>query len=132
MTTTPQGEAKFHAARRMFAIIDCQPILAEKNTTEGHAEWFIRKGWITSREDPAFEAIVRGYSDGKDLYAYRGRNFLDDEPVESTMNRHAKKLKNMLNLPHDATLFLGSIPQTVGAQWPPRRSLGRIDPSRSL
>lgn len=126
MTGSTHTEAEFHASRRMFAIIDNQPILAEEETTESHAEWFIRMGWITSRHDSAFETIVRGYSDGQNLYAYRGKKFLDDEPVETVMKQHAKSLRKMFNLPESANLLLGSVSQEAGFQWPARRSLGPI------
>lgn len=127
VTNASTPKAAFHASRRMFAIIGDQPVLAEENTTEGHAEWFIRMGWIASRDDSAFETIVRGYSDGKDLYAYRGKAFLDDAPVETAMKAHASTLKNMMRLPDTANLFLGSVPQAIGIKWPPRRTLGRLD-----
>lgn len=116
----------FHASRRMFVILNDGPILAGRDSTEGHKEWFLRMGWLSAADDPAFETLIRGYSDGRDIYAYRGRDFLGDKAVEDAMRRHARLLQTEFGLKDSARVFLGVVPQKIGQKWSPHRSLGRI------
>jgi hypothetical protein len=121
--TTPDVD-DLHKNRRMFAIWKGAPILGDVGTTEGHAEWFIRMGWIKSPDDPAFESIVRGYTDWRNLYAYRGLSFIGDAVVEEAMERHAVHLCELFNLPLSAHVFAGVLKGEKGRPWPPDRDLG--------
>ena len=87
--TIPDADT-FHKNRRMFAIWKGKPILGGVGSNESHVRWFLRIRLIKFPEDSAFEDIVRGYTDGCDLYAYRGASFIGDDIVEEAMRRHAR------------------------------------------
>lgn len=116
----------FHTSRRMFVIRDGQPVLAPIGTTEGHAEWFRREGWILDEGDPAFATLVRGYSNGKDIYAYRGTAFVGDGIVEQAMREHAGTLARLLGLPDTARVFVGVKRGPEGTPWPGALCLGQV------
>ncbi len=65
---------KAHLERRMFCIYKNSLQIAEPNLPYSHAEWFLKKGWMTLENDNSFmEMIVRGINKRGDLYFYTGR-----------------------------------------------------------
>jgi len=123
----PEKSKERHINRQMFAIIDDTLYFAKENTELSHRLWFIEKGWITENEDKLFGEVVRGYSNDKGVYFYKGYDFSVDIESECIMLKHLNELVDKLNLDQKLHLYGGKIKQIMAAEWEFRKDYGPIE-----
>jgi hypothetical protein len=114
----------FHRQRRMFAIIKGKIEVAPTNDERSHTEWFNDMGWLSSSSDPEFENIVRGFSDDRGLFAYKGSGFcacVQDEIIPRLI-----QLRESLGLTDEAFVFLGAHEASRGLRWQGKEVAGQI------
>lgn len=115
----------FHKSRIMFAIHNEELYICEK-TSDSHADWFKKTGWINEEHDELMHVIIRGYVDTSGIYFYRGYDFeADDNDINIFLNK-SMELKEMLNLPEDIFVYAGCIKKIGVTKFPPRKELGQI------
>ncbi len=118
---------EFHRQRRMFAIRQGTLYISPPGSTDSHAVWFERKGWINPADTQAMEELTRGFADDTGVYFYRGFDFRLDEFTEKIFFHHFKGLVKMLEVNHSLHVYGGMIRQEQPGRWPPRKDYGTIE-----
>lgn len=118
-TCKAEAVMKFHVNRQMFAIYRGKIYTAPIGDSRSHIEWFIDMGLMNSKEDPAFEEIVRGYAQDQGfLHAYRGKNYVSSEVFEM-LAPFLDRLAKLLKLAPKTPIRLGvSCQGRPGESWP--------------
>jgi hypothetical protein len=117
----------FHKQRVMFAIKDDVLHLASRESTDSHADWFERLGWISPSNETLMEKITRGYVDSSGIYAYTGFDFRIENFVEEDLLKHLSELCRKLDIPLDSQIYLGLFrPKDVNSRWKPIKYIGTV------
>lgn len=116
-----------HEQRRMFCIHSDRLWIAEPASQDSHTEWFIKEGWMAAKDDDFINKHVRGFVNAaKDIYFYRGLEFLVDSEDEKVFFKFLNQLCQELHIPEEAKVFGGLRMLTPGLVWPPLIEYGTI------
>jgi hypothetical protein len=114
---------EFHASRRMFAIIEGCPLIAQAGDTRGHGEWLVALfGLRRGRE--IYREAVRGYYRNGELFVYTDTDY-------RVATRSALVVSGLclvgeaLRIPHDTKVHSGVRPGLVGVRWEPIHYWGK-------
>jgi hypothetical protein len=108
----------------MFAIIKGRIEIAPYNDQRSHTEWFQDMGWLTGENDPEFENIVRGCSDDRGLFAYKGFSF--SPCVYEQILPRLIELREKLELTDESFVFLSAGEGSDDSRWQGKRVAGKI------
>jgi hypothetical protein len=116
---------QFHKQRTMFALIKGHFFYME-NSEKSHIDWFIDEGWITDKDDPAFETTIRGYFNHSGVFFYKGMKF-DALNYETDINEFLyciQIIKPLIkeNLP----VFWGLNTYPELTVYTPKKSMGKL------
>ncbi|MGM5481735.1 MAG: hypothetical protein ACQESE_04995 [Nanobdellota archaeon] len=116
----------FHSQRQMFAIKNSNLFLAPANVTYSHTDWFIKEGWMSSKDDSLMDQIVRGFIDPTGAYFYKGYNFDADPDAEKEMFQHLCELVRKTGIDTSLHLYGGLIKHSTPGRFPPENDYGAI------
>jgi hypothetical protein len=123
------SETEFNLRRRMMAVIEGTLRVAPPATPKFHRQWFIDEGWIERNDDRAYNAAIRGFTDHRGLFLYKGGDF---SPFGIAGDLSVDLLDTMaaeLDLAPETQVWLGLVPCSTEV-WKGRELFGRLDDLR--
>jgi hypothetical protein len=113
--------SQFHRQRWMFAIVTETLLIAPKDTTQGHREWF---GALGLDANATMKSAIRGFMRQGEVFSYTGEDFaVLAEQQQRLLHQWLPELRRIFNLPDNASVYSGMHPAKAGDVWQPLEKL---------